>query len=501
MENKDRTKKSHVISKLEERISELELEPSIAHIYKKKAKELYKFLDGISAPVQKSKEWYDIKKTTIGGSEIATVLGINPYRGLESLIAEKIGMGAGFTGNIATRWGNLFEHVTKKWGELILQMPEPIKEAGSIKGIIDRQRYSPDGLGIVKLLCTDGTYEYFTILFEFKAPLSTLPTKNIPKHYVPQIQTGLLNIPITDTSIFINNCYRKCLLSDLQFNSKYDTKFHSGDAKKLKHGMTNVDPFACGIICFYQTLEDYHKLYDYLGYGSDEDVDDANADTNEESITTSIPYVDLFKDLEQDINNTSTGINYYEDGDMELLLDTRDNPIDLGEVDSTVLGRVLELHEEKRLKVIYYPIIVNNNRVNEMKIVKTHGFERDDVNINPLKLGKIYLQRFLDKCDENGWATVGFLPWKLMRSEIIIEDRDEKWLEKIETPVKDALSKIDQILSSSDINKTFDTLFPSVDDNMHLDDDELNSMIIGTNNDKKETNNDKEVEDMVILED
>jgi hypothetical protein len=460
-------------------------------IYSEKLAQLEKFLDGISAPVQKSKEWYAIKQTTIGGSEIATVLGYNPYRKVKDLIAEKIGIGSNFVGNTATRWGNLFENVTKRWGEIIFKMSDPIKETGSVKGVIDRQRYSPDGLGIVQLLCTDGTYEYFVILFEFKAPLSTLPTGKIPKHYLPQIQTGMLSIPLSDTSIFINNCYRKCKLADLQFNGAYDTTFHYSDYKKLKHGLTNVDPFACGLICFYQTLEDYHKLYDYLGYKSDDESNDEKND------------IGIFDDVENMLHGISSESDrYYVDGDMPLLLDTRDNPIDIGAADSDVLDRVLELHDNKRIKAIYYPIIVNSTRVNNMELVKMHNLEREENNINPNKLAKIYLQRFMDKCDENDWCTVGYLPWKLQRSDIIITDRDEQWLEKIEKPVKETLAIIDEIAKSKDKTEAFFKKFPEPESEMIGDLDEMDSMVISCKSKTADgTTDNNNVEEMVILDD
>src|SRR5690606_34442729 len=69
------------------------------------------------SPEQKTPEWYAIKQTTIGGSEIATAIGKNPYESPFGLIrSKKID---NFTGNDATTWGTIMEDVTKNWAEII----------------------------------------------------------------------------------------------------------------------------------------------------------------------------------------------------------------------------------------------------------------------------------------------------------------------------------------------------------------------------------------------
>jgi hypothetical protein len=407
--------------------------------YKTKMSQLNKYINGLAAaPAQRTKEWYAIKSKTIGGSEVATVLGINPFRSLKQLIAEKCGIG-GFSGNTATRWGCLFEKVTEQFTEIVLLMSDNIKEAGSIEGVIERQRYSPDGIGVVQLVCSDGTTAYFTILFEFKSPLRSLPTGSVPKYYSPQIQTGLLNIPLCDTSIFVNNCYRKCSLKNLDFTSTYDVKFHSGDIKKRKNGLSKLTPLACGLICFYQTQDSYDKHSDYLD-GSDE-PDSPSIDNK---------YDEFCNIMDDRAANGSAYSVYYEDIDVELLYNSKVEPIDFGEASEKMLDRALKLYEDKRIAAVYFPLITNNAEINKMKFTITHNLEREESSVNPKKLGKQYLNRFLDKCSDNEWVPVGYLPWKLMISNIIIEDAKEDWLETIEEPVNNALAKIDKILAKVD---------------------------------------------------
>jgi len=190
-----------------------------------------------NAPAQRSEEWYKLKCSTIGGSEVSTVIGYNPFKKLQDLVGEKAGLPEyEFKGSNATRWGTLFEAVTVKYTEDKYGIK--IYETGSIEGKIDRQRYSPDGLGII---------DNKIYLFEFKAPFSTVPIGKIPHHYIPQVQTGLLTIDIADSSRFINNMYRKCSLEDLRFDISYDTKFHISKIPKCR---TPTMPICCGIIGF-----------------------------------------------------------------------------------------------------------------------------------------------------------------------------------------------------------------------------------------------------------
>jgi len=395
------------------------------------------------SPIQRSEEWYAIKQKTIGGSEIATVLGINPYNKPKDLIAEKIGL-VSFGGNTYTRWGSLFEPVTKIWGEIILKMEEHIEEVGSIKGVIDRQRYSPDGLGVVKLKCEDGSDEYYIVLFEFKAPFSTFPNGSIPAHYIPQVQTGLLNIPITDLAIFINNSYRKCALSELSFNCEYDEVFHKSDFSKRKTGLKKNAVLACGVIGIYQTAENYIELMKYLGYYDDENEDNS-------------------KDL-PDFEPIRQFDSYYSDLDVDILINTPDDPIDLGEASKQIMDRVLELYDNKRVHAIYFPVIVNDEAVNELDIVANHELYRNKRKHNIKKLGQSYVQKLKDKCARNDWYPVGYLPWKLFVSDIIIEERDETWYDKIKEPVEDVLAVLDDILGHSDPHMRYEELFSNLNE-------------------------------------
>lgn len=434
-----------------------------------------------AAPAQKSAEWYELKKKTIGGSEIATLLGLNPFKKPIALIAEKIGIEeAKFNGNIACRWGTMFENVTKQYTEVVLSMEEAIRETGSIPGVIERQRYSPDGLGIVKLLNGDDVFEYFIVLFEFKAPYSSMPDGKVPKHYMPQIQTGLLTIPLADTAIFVNNCYRKCKLSDVGFELTYDKVFHSKDVNKKKKSQIVNSVLATGIICLYHTKEDYDKFVEFIGYGDDASDDDDDFDldayinnADEKTLSDTKPW--------EDPKYSSSEL------DMEILMSSCDNPIDFGGASMYQMERMFELFEEKRIKAVYYPMVTNTKAINDLPFVQLHQKEKQvEALPNARRIVTKQYNQFLSDCDDNEWYPIGYLPWKLVKSDIIGADRDPEWHKIIETPIKEALATIDEILSAENPQEAFYEKYPPHD--VKLDDDyaqmleDMSTMIVGDKN-------------------
>jgi len=408
------------------------------------------------APAQKTKEWYQLKAKTIGGSEVATVLGINPFRSVKALIAEKIGLNSGgFSGNIATRWGTIFENITREWTQKVLLLDEKIEETGSLPGIIERQRYSPDGLGVVALSNENDELDYYIVLFEFKSPLRSLPDGKIPKYYVPQIQTGMLTIPMVELSIFVNNAYRKCHLKDIGFTMEYDSNFHDGDAKKKKtKKQVFTEVLACGVICFYQTKSNYELGLKLCGYGSDSESED-------------------------DVVDIEAAHGAYSDStghDMTILMNSRESPIDFGFSKTGVLNRLFELCEEKRIGIMYYPMVLNQEAVNELEFIQTHKKEKTTVKLNPKKIVTMQLNQFTSHCEDNELLPVGFLPWKLFKSDIIIDTPQENWLDTIKDPILDTLKKIDEISSAENPEEKFYEYFPDkniIQDEIILPEDDL----------------------------
>lgn len=439
-------------------------------------KKINKFIrDNSGAPAQRSAEWYLLKQKTIGGSEVATVLGLNPFKKPQGLIAEKIGLpGTAFNGNIATRWGNLFETVTKDYTAKLLKMTTTIKETGSIEGVVERQRYSPDGLGVVKLKTGEGTYDYFIVLFEFKAPFRSIPDGKVPKQYLPQVLTGMLTIDIVETGIFVNNCYRKCALPDINFDVSYDTVFHDGDlTKRLTKKQAINKVYAVGMICFYQTKADADNYVKYCGYADSDDDSDNECNSDTKNINGSDSTNKRDSTNKPSINYTTS------EYDIDLLLNSVEKPIDFGATKYNIINRVLELHDEKRIHAVYIPMVFNNEVINDMDFAQVHGIKHSDNIPNPKKQLKQQYNLFLADCDEKNWVPVGYLPWKLVKTDVISVDSDDNWQEVIEEPIRSTLEVIDNLMLIEDLDEraaTYNDLYPckqyiSKKDKAYINDD------------------------------
>ena len=336
-------------------------------------------------PVQGSPAWLADRVYSIGGSEMSTITGENPYSNIEKLIALKAGFSK-FSGNIATRWGKLFEFTTQMITSIIFDIN--IKETGSLTGAVPYQKYSPDGLAVMKIICIDNnieTNEFCIVLFEFKSPLLSIPDGCIPKHYLPQVKTGLCSIDITDFALYISNMFRKCSFGDLDLSAKYDTYFHNKDAQKI-----NVErALAFGVIIFY-------KL----------DCQSAEAP----------------KDF---------GLsNYYE------------------------FNEVLELFENKAIFAKYCtPHILSEYNNNEFLEAQNISKGNDDYSeslksykeqINGIPEGKI----------------IGYLPWKLIKSDIIHQPREVGYVNKYCDVIQSTINIIKKINESDDRVAEFISQFP-----------------------------------------
>lgn len=409
-------------------------------------------------PAQKSAAWYAIKNVTIGGSEVATVLGLNKYKTVGALVAEKSLKNFNtFRGNTATRWGNLFEFVTKTWTEKVLGMPDNILEFGSVEGIINRQRYSPDGIGLVLLKDTAGNLTWFKVLFEFKAPYIKIPNGFVPEHYYPQIQTGLLTFPILDIAIFVNNCYRKCKLTDLGFNPAYDTNTHK-DNKDIEIANPSRSIYACGIVFFYQKLEDY--LRNTGGYESDDD----------EEMLTSL----------EDVLKYNNKFKKFSQEKLDIIADPNPDKkaIDFGAVNEKTLNVLFELLEEGQVFAEYSSIAINEKIVAEMPLIKYHEckFASESSSDKPKnKLIREY-NNFLDICDQKGYKIVGYLPWKLLKSDMLIHGLEDGWQQKIEPKIKEVLGQIDTIIAQpteEEKYKKYCEFYPQKPQKVNIDIDKI----------------------------
>jgi hypothetical protein len=225
---------------------------------------LDKFVELHKGMKQRDENWYKSMATTIGGSEIASLLAISeneelrkyksPYSTFMDVVNNKIAIKEGKqvwqNGGVACWWGTLFEEVITKIIEI--ELGNEIKGDSICIQMVKGHRNSPDGY-IVAHFCEDtnnctsngggnDTAQLYTtdmdpalikfsriIMLEFKCPISRKPSTEIPKHYIPQLWSGLAVSPIASMALFIDSIFRKCSVSMLGDNIEYDNIYHNKD--------------------------------------------------------------------------------------------------------------------------------------------------------------------------------------------------------------------------------------------------------------------------------
>jgi hypothetical protein len=409
---------------------------------------------------QGSQEWLTIRECSIGGSEMSIITGDNCFSKLDSLIAQKIGFSK-FNGNIACRWGKIFEGVTQKITKHILDI-DNIYETGSLEGAVKNQRYSPDGLGIVKFHCETKfgneiieTEEYCIVLFEYKSPYSSIPMGVIPKHYLPQVKTGLCSIPIADFAIFINNLYRKCPMDDLNIGLNYDKEFHLRDKN-----FTPDIVLALGMNIFYQTPEQMKNFMDkYIlesKIESSESDDTSSSDVSETSNCESDDAQSIFNQITNSvkISNPSydmPAIYKYIEKIIKLnSIDVKSTDFKSTDFKSTRdfgksyygdFNNLLELYDQGLISVYYCePHICESYYDNPF----LNGQNKKPAVLTNLNTS---IENYIKIIDEFP-GKIGYLPWKLFKSDIIYEEREPNYVKKYEGEIEKTINIIKNINNS-----------------------------------------------------
>jgi hypothetical protein len=228
---------------------------------------------------QHTPEWLCAKKTTVGGSTLAAVIGCNPYDSdwVKSIMT-RVGHLPFSGGKIKCSWGNLFEDIIKLYVE---DYYKTTVHGDNIfyyvaDGILAKRiAYSPDGLcvidndllrkkyrgrceGIDKL--TSG--QSSNVLLEFKAPFSRRVDESIPEYYLPQPLMGMDVLRdkdgrLCDISLFIEAIFRLCKYEDVdegRLHSSYPSNFPRSDADGNYHSI--------GMIIVYGPRK--HKIADVI---------------------------------------------------------------------------------------------------------------------------------------------------------------------------------------------------------------------------------------------
>jgi len=139
---------------------------------------------------QGSERWHELRKGMLTSSDISTALDVNPYCSSKALFRQKtnkLSIDKLFRGNYATRWGHKYEPMArreyeKRTGEFVYAF-----------SLVAHPRYPWLG-GSCDGVTASGR------LLEIKCPTSRIITHDIPRYYVPQVQTLLevLDLEVCD---------------------------------------------------------------------------------------------------------------------------------------------------------------------------------------------------------------------------------------------------------------------------------------------------------------
>lgn len=170
-------------------------------------------------PEQGTDAWLQSRRTKIGGSEIASVLGKCPYKSYSKYIEDK--KANAFKNNAACTFGHLLEPVAKH----IMEEEQGIKihEMGAIPATNFPICYSPDGV-IVR--------DDKLILLEIKCPFRRYKLSVIPPHYLNQVKTGMCVLPCHECE-FHQFRFRICKAHQINKGVEYNRWMHTEARKRV----------------------------------------------------------------------------------------------------------------------------------------------------------------------------------------------------------------------------------------------------------------------------
>lgn len=250
--------------------------------YEKDRRDVLRWLDAhvqrfAGADKQGTKAWLAKKSSCIGGSEIAALIGLNPYSNRARLLLKKAGLDTTVNFGIACWWGTMFEPVTENLLARTFRTPVIGTDIHIRCEELPAHANSPDGYAAVPFARPfpdeAGPAESFTMCFdleaaiargdevivapaliELKAPYSRIPNGKVPKYYVPQLLSGMALSPPTAVGVYAEVVYRLCALDELCFSSNaYCKNYHDKDARTANKlgGEIWQAPLAIGMTAFY----------------------------------------------------------------------------------------------------------------------------------------------------------------------------------------------------------------------------------------------------------
>ena len=346
-------------------------------------------------PAQRTEEWKLARRNTIGGSEIAALMKLNPYASFKSVVANKLGIST-FAGNIATMWGQLFEIHSRN----ILQKASVIEviELPAVELFVKGHKFSPDGITIMQ---KNG--EECIVLVEFKSPYMKV-SLGVPVYYMPQLMSGLANFRLCKYALYMSTVFRKCTLEDWHYDNVFDTSFH----KTGEFG----NPVAMGLSLLTMKYTD--------------------------------KYVFGIEDYEE---------TFLDEDRMETCIDVAvalDQMLDFGKCGTKGMYFLLKNIESGRIAVhdtpeLLFEEIVEGAKCDSPGDLDEYFFRE--------------CEKCRRECKLRGRALVGYLPWKAMQIDIVEVLPDETEFTKIKKYLNCGLNVLHMINEAPDPQKKYIEVF------------------------------------------
>ncbi len=391
-----------------------------------------------------------LKQVAIGGSEIASVLGENPYSSRRKLAKQKLGLSV-FRGSIDTRWGKIFEPMLTMYTEYYFNTT--ITEMGSIPGVRKYGKaissYSPDGVAIVNTSIISEKLQYFTepdsegntvVLFEFKCPRRRIPNGKIPGHYISQPKKGMCILPMCNMGIFGDAMFRKCSIDDFNMSDNYDKAFHDTDkyAKISK-------PVVLGMIGFYEPI----KIVDWQHEISNFPINIYDpTNPNPYKIPLIVDYIySQHKPSNSEIINIIKSMFSNLSGEFISMISYCIQAQKLNTIPGIDYGLYNASFEE----------MVEQAVDNGFNIWYPDTF----TNSGDLTWLESQFSAFSSFCETNFMKPIGVMPWKLFKVHFMLVTKDPNYINKVLPDIEKIVNDIQEVYSGKSIN----TVFPkSADD-------------------------------------
>lgn len=199
--------------------------------------------------IQGGTAWKQRRKKTVGGSELAILLGKNPYTDKLKLMGRKLNVDNSDPG-VACWWGTMLEPVSER----LVEIECGTKTYGTdihmnVPEVIEGHANSPDGFCTIAVRKNEnGTttlmrgledpqvaedpskVAVIAALLELKAPYRRVPGGSVPKHYEPQVQSGMaISRDAVSIGLFCEVVYRLCSITELDSTDSYCVNYHKGD--------------------------------------------------------------------------------------------------------------------------------------------------------------------------------------------------------------------------------------------------------------------------------